>query len=313
MALSFPGLMCDIESYIYLPLLEETGYMPKHKYAAGSEIREYADILAGKFNLLDRAMFQSSGKALTWDKDHWICDLVEHGKGLSERQVRITADFVILASGTFTYPKLPDVPGLDTYQGEMIHTARWRYDVTGGSASDPNLTKLENKKVAFVGTGATAVQAVPNVANHAGELYVFQRTASSVDERGNRNTDPEEWKTKIAYKKGWQFERAENFQAFTENDGQGQKEDLVNDGWCLMPTIAAAWGGPADVKAEDVAKHVEHMEELDAVRSERVRQRAVDVVKDSETAKVSVPLFLPKLLLTSLAEATSLVPWMVQT
>lgn len=278
--------MCDIESYIYLPMLEETGYMPKRKYAGGLEIRQYADLLADKYRLRERGMFQSSGKSLTWNSDHWKCEIVQKIKGGPEKRVTINADFVILASGTFTYPKLPNLPGLSSFKGKMIHTARWDYGVTGGSQEDPTLSNLVGKKVALVGTGATAIQAVPQVAKYAGELLVFQRTASSVDFRGNRDTDPEEWKTKIANKKGWQNERAENFQAFTENVEVRPKEDLVNDGWTLMPTISGAYGGPAHYSMNEIEKFITEMREMDAVRSERVRQRAADTVSDPETAKV---------------------------
>lgn len=284
--------MCDVESYIYLPLLEVTGYMPKNKYSSGEEIRSYADLIADKFSLRQRAMFQTSGKSLNWSSKNgtWSCDLLLEPKGLASQNMKITADYVIFASGTFTYPKLPALPGLDTFQGKTLHTARWDYGITGGSSTSPTLTGLQGKKVALVGTGATAVQAVPHVAKYAGELYVFQRTASAVDVRDNRDTDVEEWKSKIANKKGWQVERAENFQAFTENVAKTPAEDLVYDGWTKMPTISAAWGGNVTYKPEELEKLVAEMQEQDAKRSERVRQRAADIVKDIDTAKVKGPL-----------------------
>lgn len=282
--------MCDIESYIYLPLLEETGYMPKRKYSSGLEIRQYADLLADKYQLRDRGMFQTSGKSLQWEKDHWKCSLEQKAKGQSVKNVTINADFVILASGTFTYPKLPNLPGLGSFEGKMIHTARWDYGTTGGSQENPTLDKLAGKKVALIGTGATAVQAVPQVAKYAGELFVFQRTPSSVDFRGNRDTDPEEWKTKIASKRGWQVERAENFEAFCEMSPSKPTEDMVCDGWTLMPTISGAYGGPARYDMENISKFTQEMQELDAVRSDRVRQRAAEIVQDEKTAKVSMLL-----------------------
>ena len=285
--LSFPGLMCDIESYIYLPMLEETGYMPKRKYSGGEEIRAYADILADKYDLRGRAMFQTSGKSLEWSSDHWIVNLVAKLKGQPEQKFSINANFVILASGTFTYPKLPNLPGLDSFKGKMLHTARWNYELTGGAPAliGSELSALSGKKVAIVGTGATAVQVIPNVAKHAGELYVFQRTPSAVDVRDNRETDPEEWKKNIATTKGWQTERAANFQAFTENAEDRPGEDVVNDGWTNMPTISGAYGGNVTYSAEQMAKFVEDMQQQDGVRSDRVRKRAQDIVKDPETAK----------------------------
>lgn len=286
LSLRYPGLMCDIESYIYLPLLEETGYMPKRKYAGGLEIREYADLLADKYHLRPRAMFQTSGKSLKWDEDHWKCTLVQKVKGQPLNKVTINADFIVIASGTFTYPKLPNLPGLGSFKGQMIHTARWDYETTGGSQKNPKLEKLIGKRVALVGTGATAIQAVPQIAKYAGQLFVFQRTASAVDFRGNRDTDPHEWETKIANKPGWQKERAENFEAFCENSPSKPPEDFVCDGWTMMPSISGAWGGPARYGMEDISKFTQEMQEMDAVRSERVRQRAAEIVSDPETAKV---------------------------
>ncbi|KAH6716476.1 hypothetical protein BKA61DRAFT_631781 [Leptodontidium sp. MPI-SDFR-AT-0119] len=283
----YPGLMCDIESYLYLPLLEETGYMPKRKYSSGEEIREYSDKLARKFSLHERAMFQSSGKSLTWDDQakNWICVVTAKPKGQAEFEVKFTADYAILCSGAFTDPRMPDIPGLKEYEGKMLHTARWTYDITGGSPTDPVLSNLKGKKVAIIGTGATAIQTVPATAKYAGELYVFQRTPSAVDFRGNRDTDPEEWKTKIASKKGWQTARRNNFQAFTEGKANLPEENLANDAFTKMPTASGAWGGPLEVKPEDVESYLSMMHEDDAVRSNRVRQRALDVVKDQETAK----------------------------
>ncbi|CZT09083.1 related to monooxigenase [Rhynchosporium agropyri] len=282
----YPGLMCDIESYLYLPLLEETGYMPTRKYASGEEIRKYSDLVAQHFNLHSRAMFQTSGDTVTWDDQahHWKCEVIARPKGQADSRIRFTADYVIIASGGFTEPKIPDVPGLADFQGRMLHTGRWNYKITGGSPSNRVLSGLEGKKVAIIGTGATAIQAVPAVARYAGELYVFQRTPSAVDERGNRDTDPEEWK-KIAGKKGWQASRADNLQAFTEGKDNHPDEDLVDDGFSRMPTISGAWGNSTVVKPEDVEAYVGSMHELDQVRSDRVRQRVLDIVKDKETAK----------------------------
>ncbi|KAK0103953.1 hypothetical protein ONS96_005059 [Cadophora gregata f. sp. sojae] len=283
----YPGLMCDIESYVYLPLLEEVGYMPKHKYSSGEEIRQYSEALARHFGFYDRGMFQSAGKSLTWDDQAkvWRCVVVAKPKGQPEFEVKFTADYAVLCSGGLTEPKIPDLPGLDTFQGKMLHTGRWNYDITGGSPANPELSKLQGKKVAIIGTGATGIQAVPATAKYAGELYVFQRTPSAVDTRGNRATDPQEWKTKIATNKGWQTARANNFQAFTEGKDNLPEEDMVKDGWTDMPTISGAWGNSSEVKPEDLEAHLAMMHELDAERSNRVRQRALDLVKDQETAK----------------------------
>lgn len=244
--------------------------------------------MASKYKLHDRALFQTSGRTLKWNSDHWDCDFLIKAKGFPERNIIITADYVILASGTFTYPKLPNFPGLENFKGKMIHTARWDYGLTGGTPSlhDSELTGLKGKRVGIVGTGATAIQVVPAVARHAGELYVFQRTPSAVEKRDNRETDLVEWNTKIANTKGWQYSRGDNFQAFSENTQNGPDVNLVDDGWTHMPTISAAYGGNVTYKMGEMEKFIEDMQKQDAPRSDRVRQRAEEVVKDPETAKV---------------------------
>ena len=277
--------MCDVESYIYLPLLEQTGFIPSRKYAGGEEIRKYAEMIAGHYKLNDRALFQSSGKSLTWKSDHWECEILEKPKGLSERKISINADFVILGSGGFTYPKVPNVPGAESFKGAQLHTGRWNYDITGGDPTNPVLSKLSDKNVVIIGTGATAIQAVPELAKYAKNLYVVQRTPSAVAFRGNRDTDSAEWNTKIANKKGWQKERADLLQLFTEQH-HDLPEDVIGDGFSSMPTIAGAFGGPSDIKPEEAAKRLEEMRVIDDVRSDQVRARALEVVKNVETAQV---------------------------
>lgn len=281
--------MCDVESYIYIPFLEEIGYMPKRKYSSGEEIRHALELVAEKFGLHHRAMFQTRGKSLSWyeTSSHWVCEVSAQPKGGEEKSVTFTADYVVIASGGLKAPKIPDLPGLAEFKGKMIHTGRWNYDVTGGSPAHPVLSGLEGKRVALVGTGATAIQVVPATARYAKELYVFQRTASAVDERGNRDTDPEEWEKKIAAKKGWQAERSRNFQQFTEGVENLPQVNMVDDGMSKMPTLSGAWGGPTAVKPEEVKEWLDSMNQMDDTRSDRVRQRVLDVVEDQDTALVS--------------------------
>lgn len=261
--------------------------MPTRRYAGGNEIRKYCNILAKKWNLDDRGLFQSSGKALTWENDHWVCEIAVQPKGLPEETIKVNADYVIIGSGAFTYPKIPNLPGMDKFEGKTLHTARWDYSVTGGTAENPVLDKLKDKRVAIIGTGATAIQAVPELAKYAKELYVVQRTASAVGYRGNKDTDPEEWKTKIANKKGWQADRMRNLQIFTEQSVDLPAENLISDGFCSMPSISGAFGGPSTLKAEDMPKHIEHLYSMDDERAAEVRARAIEIVKDRETAEVS--------------------------
>ncbi|KAK4541879.1 hypothetical protein LTR36_007243 [Oleoguttula mirabilis] len=282
----YPGLMCDVESYIYMPLLEEMEYMPTHKYASGEELREYLEKICRKYGLHARAMFQSAGKTISWDasRKEWTVSIVEKPKGGSESEITVHADFVIFATGLLNNAKVPDV-GLDVFQGHVFHTARWDYKYTGGSQERPELTGLEGKKVAFIGTGATAVQAVPHLARYAQDLYVFQRTPSSVDSRNNSETDPGTWKKSVAAKKGWQRERNLNFNAFMNNAEPKPSVNLVDDQWTRAQAFSALIGGPKEVTMHNVANHVGEMHALDYPRAERVRKRAEEVVKDPALAK----------------------------
>lgn len=179
----YPGLACDIESYIYMPLLEETNYMPSQKYASGQELKDHAHRIAKRWQLSDRGWFNATVDEMIWnDQDgEWTSKITHTGQLL--RYVR--SEFVLLATGLLHAPKIPRLNGLDQYEGKVFHTSRWDYDYTGGTPANPELTLLDGKTVGFIGTGASAVQAVPHLAQWAKKLIVFQRTPSAVDSRNN--------------------------------------------------------------------------------------------------------------------------------
>jgi cyclohexanone monooxygenase len=215
----YPGAQCDIESYCYLPLLEETGYMPKEKYAFAPEIFEHVQRIGEYFDLYPNALFSTRVSEVRWDEAsaRWTVS--------TKRGDVLRARFVIHATGPANRPKLPGIPGIGEFEGHTFHTARRDYEYTGGDHSG-GLTKLADKRVGIIGTGATAIQCVPFLGEHAKELFVFQRTPSSVDLRGNKATDPDWWEQ---LGPGWQRERRENFAATLL--GQNFGEDLVADGW----------------------------------------------------------------------------------
>ncbi|KAJ0382442.1 hypothetical protein COL922a_012562 [Colletotrichum nupharicola] len=285
----YPGLMCDIESYTYMPLLEETGYVPKHRYSYGPELMAHAERMAEMWNLTDKGVFRSQIRSYEWDDEAKRWDVVvEQGRGPGEEAVtmKVRSQFVVLANGVLNHPKL--AKNLEAFEGDMFHTARWNYGVTGGlgtAPENPQLTGLEGKRVGIIGTGATAVQVVPQLAKWAKELYVFQRTPSAVDERGQRPTDPEEFKTKIATGRGWQRRRTENFNEWITGGEPG--ENLVDDGWTTLKAYKAIIGGPHDapLKMEDIPGHLGNLMALDTPRSERLRQRVKSTVKDKKTAE----------------------------
>ena len=197
----FPGAMCDVESYCYLPMLEELDYIPKHKYSFAPEIMQHTQNIGHHYGLYEKACFSTSVTKLTWDDQitRWII--------ATDRGGRMKAQFVAMANGPLNRPKLPGIPGIDSYQGHTFHTSRWDYSYSGGDNSG-NLTGLADKKVAIIGTGATAIQCIPHLGESAEHLYVFQRTPSSIDYRNNRETDPE-WADSL--EPGWQYRRMENF------------------------------------------------------------------------------------------------------
>jgi cyclohexanone monooxygenase len=215
----YPGAQCDIESYCYLPLLEETGYMPKEKYAFAPEIFEHTRRVGEYFGLYELALFQTRVKDAAWQENRQRWHIT------TDRGDALDARFLIQATGPANRPKLPGIPGIDRFKGHSFHTSRWDYDYTGGDHQG-NLHKLADKRVGIIGTGATAIQCIPFLGAHAKALYVFQRTPSSVDLRGNSQTDPN-WYSSL--EPGWQRERRENFAAVLA--GQNFTVDLVADGW----------------------------------------------------------------------------------
>ncbi|KIW80359.1 hypothetical protein Z517_06974 [Fonsecaea pedrosoi CBS 271.37] len=289
----YPGLMCDVESYVYAPLLEETNYMPKHRYSYGTELKEQADRIAQKYGLT--GFFRAYVESATWDdqRKRWAIK-VEENRGPGQDKVHLTvyAQFVISATGFLNHPKVPNVPGLENFEGEMFHTARWNYRVTGGSPEDPSLTRLKGKRVGIIGTGATSIQATPELAKWAKELYVFQRTPSSVDVRGQRETNVDEWTSKIATHKGWQHDRCDNFLQWSVGLNPGE-EDLVNDGWTHALSYIGFMGAPHDkpIQPEEVPNHIARLLAIDEDIAEQKRQRIAKLVKDPETAKALTPWY----------------------
>jgi cyclohexanone monooxygenase len=271
----YPGAACDIESYVYLPLLEEVGYMPVEKYTRAPEILKYCRKIGEHFGLYKDALFQTEVTEMRWDEasKRWI---VKTNKGDA-----IRARFVVMANGPLHRPKLPGIPGVESYKGHSFHTSRWDYDYTGGD-SNGNLTGLKDKVVGIIGTGATAVQCVPHLGAGAKHLYVFQRTPSSIDVRNNTKTDPE-WVKSL--KPGWQQARMDNFNALVS--GVPQAEDLVNDGWTdiignMMKLMREGGGG------QDIATV---MQLADFKKMEQIRARAASVVKDPQTAEALKPYY----------------------
>lgn len=272
----YPGAACDIESYIYLPLLEETGYMPVEKYAKGPDILEYSRRIGEHFDLYRNACFQTEVTNLAWDDadGRWIVT-TNHGD-------RMRARYVVTAGGPLHRPKLPGVAGIESFAGHSFHTSRWDYDYTGSVAD--GLPGLAGKRVGIIGTGATAVQCVPHLGAAAGQLFVFQRTPSSIDVRANRPTDPE-WAASL--EPGWQRKRMDNFNILV-NGGQAD-EDLVSDGWTDIIRNIAVMATRASREGDTDAAELVQL--ADFRKMEQVRARVDAVVGDSATAEALKPYY----------------------
>jgi cyclohexanone monooxygenase len=275
----YPGVACDIESYVYLPLLEELGYVPREKYSRGKEIFAHCKAIAEKFGLYRDVCFQTEVTEMRWDDNvaRWIIS--------TNRGDAMHAGFVCLSNGFLQKPKLPGIPGIETFKGHAFHTSRWDYGYTGGDANG-NLTGLHGKRVGIIGTGATAVQCIPHLGASAGHLYVFQRTPSSIDVRANRPTDPE-WAGSL--EPGWHQKRMDNFQILTA--GGYQEEDLVNDGWTdiirkLLTMMLAK--DNVDSAPDAMAKTLEM---ADFMKMEQIRARVESIIEDPATAEALKPYY----------------------
>ena len=304
----YPGASCDIESYVYFPLLEETGFVPKKKYTDAPETLEYCRVLSKKFKLYEKACFQTEVTSTKWDEDiqRWIVE--------TDKKDCMKAKYVVHSNGPLNRPKLPAIKGINDYKGHTFHTSRWDYKYTGGS-SHGNLSNLKDKKVAVIGTGATAVQCVPHLGEAAKQLYVFQRTPSSIDIRNNKKTD-EEWL--ISQKPGWHNERRNNFESLLT--GAPIKEDLVSDGWTeafrllfgsirsrapsklkmlswALTSVASPEMYKLGLKQYMTNKAMAHMDIRNAMqmadyqKMEKVRSRADEIVQNKDTAESLKPYY----------------------
>lgn len=277
----YPGAACDIESYIYLPMLEELDYLPSEKYSKAPEIFEHAKKLGRHFDLYKAALFHTVVTAMRWQEEE-NCWHIETNRGDV-----IRARFVVIANGSFERPKLPGIAGIGSFAGHTFHTSRWDYDYTGGTWRG-GLTKLADKRVGIIGTGATAVQVIPHLGASAAELFVFQRTPSSIGVRNNQPTDAS-WER--ALRPGWQQRRMENFNNLVSISEVEEEEDLVADGWTdvlqrvlLFARRLRAEGMPTP----DIAKLAE---DADLRQMEMIRQRVSDTVKDVATAEALKPYY----------------------
>ncbi|MES4887386.1 NAD(P)/FAD-dependent oxidoreductase [Streptomyces sp. NPDC096012] len=288
----YPGVQCDVASMVYLPLLEETGYVPTEWYVHGPEILEHCQRIGKHYELYENALFHTRATGLDWDESAQLWTV------RTDRGDEFTAQFVIMGLGHLSVPKLPGIPGIETFAGPAFHTSRWDYAYTGDPVGGP-LGNLRDKRVAIIGTGASAVQCIPHLATACQELFVFQRTPSVIEVRNNRPIDPE-WFAQIA-NPGWQQRWLDNYAA-TMTSAEPPAEDLVNDSWTAM---AKMWRDAGEVSKSDLdqadleetAKDPRAAELLqpwffaDMAKMGRIHARVEESVKDRRTAELLKPRY----------------------
>jgi len=278
----YPGLQCDNDAFCYLPLLEETGFVPSKQFEDGYAIFDYFTKIAKQYDLHDKALFHTLITGLKWDED------IKRWRVSTNRGDNIRARFIVMGGGTLSTPKLPAIPGVEKFKGKVFHTSRWDYDYTGGAWRNPDLDKLKDKRVAILGTGATSIQAVPYLGKYGKHVYVIQRTPSSVDERRNKPADPEWVKT---LKPGWQHERRSNFQRASNEiiiPGEG---DLIEDIWTEINNNLEAEREAAGEAAIPMEEYPARRDTMEYRVMERLRNRVSETVKDPVTAEALKPYY----------------------
>ncbi|MFI6339836.1 flavin-containing monooxygenase [Streptomyces sp. NPDC050535] len=274
----YPGIHCDIESHVYLPMLDETGYVPRWKYSPGEEIRRHAVRVARQFNLYQDVLFSTTVTSLTWDEESqtWLV--------ATDRGDAFQATYVVTATGTLSEPKLPGIPGIEDFKGHTFHTSRWDYAYTGGTP-EGGMTGLSTKRVGIVGTGATGVQVIPMVAEDAGHVYVFQRTPSTVDVRANCRTTALDVGADRA---GWARERRDNYLRIVS--GETAEEDLVADRWTMSASLLEKLL-PSFRRRGDRSAFEAEYEIADAAKMNELRARVERTVIDPDTAEKLKPWY----------------------
>jgi cation diffusion facilitator CzcD-associated flavoprotein CzcO len=272
----YPGLMCDVESYIYLPMLEEMGYIPSDRYAKGEEIRRHVLGIADRYDLTGPALMHTKSESSTWDPDlhRWVVR--------TDRGDTLRARYLVLATGILNLMKIPQIDGMEDFAGPSFHTARWDYDVTGGDGNG-GLHELAGKTVALMGVGGSGIQVLPHLAEAAERVYVFQRTPSPIGVRDNRPT-PAGFTDDFG--PGWQRRRMENFQSVML--GLPVDDDLVDDAWCH--NFARTRNMPRD-PAWTASEYAARVEEVDYEIMEEHRSRIDEIVEDPRTAEALKPWY----------------------
>lgn len=172
---TYPGCACDVPSHLYSFSFAPNPRWPRN-FSGQPHIRDYLERVADSFGLRPHIRLGAEVLSARWDTDalRWEVRTAEH---------TLTADVLVSATGPLSDPRIPDIPGLETFPGEVFHSARWNHDF-----------RLSGRKVAMVGTGASAIQIVPSIQPEVDRLTLFQRTPPWVLPRMDRKiTGWERW------------------------------------------------------------------------------------------------------------------------
>ncbi|KAL5355548.1 hypothetical protein BJX96DRAFT_184154 [Aspergillus floccosus] len=277
----YPGAACDVDSLLYLPFLEETGYIPSRRFAYGPEIREQVHRIVAKWDLERRSHLSTEITSATWDES------IFRWRVQTSHNDHFVAQFLVMATGTFHEPKLPGIPGMAKFKRDHFHSGRWNYDITGGD-EEGNMTKLANKTVGIIGTGASAIQLVPKLAQNAKKLYVFQRTPSSIQFRDNRLYDAKA--LRVSLRPGWQTQRMSEFADILTGTIVDRDCDSL-DGLEEM-TMRALVKEAAEANVPLQPEQIPELMQLADLRlMERIRRQVDETVKDPATAAKLKPWY----------------------
>ncbi len=165
---TYPGAACDVPSHLYSFSFELNPNWSR-SFSPQTEIQDYLRETAMKYGVHDHTLFNTELLSADWDEDRTIWSVrTTNGS--------FTADIFVPAVGALCEPALPDIAGIETFQGEIFHSARWNHDAD-----------LSGKRVAVIGTGASAIQIVPQIAKQVAHLDIYQRTAPWIMPRHDRS------------------------------------------------------------------------------------------------------------------------------
>ena len=168
---TYPGCRCDVPSHLY-----SFSFAPNPNwsstFSSQPEILEYLRDVARRFGVIEHVRFNSELQGAEWDEERscWR---------LNTSQGRMTADVLVCGQGPLSEPKLPEIPGIERFEGSMFHSAQWNHD-----------HDLRGERVAVVGTGASAIQLVPKIQPQVAQLHIYQRTPPWVVPHPNRPMRP---------------------------------------------------------------------------------------------------------------------------